>query len=1006
MSSRAAKRPMSNKKFLSIWVPVLGLVLVVAVVANILLGVYSNWVASQLGTGTYTVTNADEAADWDTTYNQADFDSADDAAAAADALVQEIAAEGIVLLKNEGGALPLAGDAPQVTLLGRTAADPVYGGSGSGSTDTSTAVSFRDGLEAAGIGVNGTVYDELETFAADAPKTNIVMDLPADSVYTIGEMPVADYSDAARASFADYSDAAVVVIGRAGGEGGDLATSMEGWDENYTEGQHQLELNQDEKDLIALAGESFETVVVVVNASTSMELGPVADDAGVDAVLQIGSPGQSGLSALGKVLTGEVNPSGRTVDIYAADFTADPTFQNFGSYAYDNISGLGTDEAKGVDGGAYFVQYEEGIYVGYRYYETAATEGFLDYDEAVVYPFGYGLSYTTFSQEVTGQRLGEVDGEIAVDVEVTNTGDVAGKQVVQLYYSAPYTPGGIEKSSVVLGAFDKTDVLEPGASETVTLTVAVEDMASYDYRDAQAYVLDAGDYTLTVQDDSHTVTAGTAPITYTVDETVTYSGEDHRASDQVEVTNQFDDVNAAFVDTAEEGKILNLSRADFAGTFPTAPTAADTTATDEVVAAFQEYDAAAVNGASDAEMPTQGAEGDLGLIDMRGLDYDDPSWDALLDQIPVEEMTSVILNGAYNTGAINSVVKEVTNDYDGPAGFSSFINDAISGVAYPSEVLLGQTWNVDLAEAMGVSIGNEALTLDANGWYAPAVNLHRSPFAGRNFEYYSEDPVLSGELATSVVEGAATKGVYTAMKHFAMNDQETNRVNHGVATWANEQAIREIYLKAFELPFKNATVEMEYIADDQGTVETREMRAATAVMSSFNRIGSTWAGGSVALMDTVLRDEWGFRGFAITDFNLYEYMYPDQAIRAGSDLMLTFQPMKVLQDTTSAEAVTNIRTATHNILYTVANSNAMNGIASGATLDYTPPTWRYVQIAVDVVLGILLVLGVVWVVRRVRRRRDADAAVAATGTDAAGTAAAEGDRTPVADEDSAGTPAR
>lgn len=994
MSSRAAKRPMSNKKFLSIWVPVLGLVLVVAVVANILLGVYSNWVASQLGTGTYTVTNADGTEDWDTRYDEADYATADEAEAAADQLVQDIAAEGIVLLKNDGGALPLA-DAPQVTLLGRTAADPVYGGSGSGSTDTSTAVNFRTGLENAGIGVNDTVYGELETFAKDAPKTNIVMDKPAESVYNIGEMPVADYSDDARASFADYSDAAVVVIGRAGGEGGDLATSMEGWDDNYTEGQHQLELNQDEKDLLALAEESFDTVVVVVNASTSMELGPVQDDAGVDAVLQIGSPGQSGLNALGKVLTGEVNPSGRTVDVYPADFTADPTFQNFGSYRYDNIDGLGTDDSKGVDGGAYFVQYEEGIYVGYRYYETAAVEGYLDYDEAVVYPFGYGLSYTTFSEQVTGQQLGAVDGEISVDVEVTNTGDVAGKQVVQLYYSAPYTPGGIEKSAVVLGAFDKTDLLEPGESQTVTLTLAVEDMASYDDQDAKAYVLDAGDYALTVQTDSHTVAPGTQPITYTVDETVTYSGDDHRASDEVAVTNAFDDVSAAFSETPEEGKALRMSRADFGGTFPTAPTAADMVATDETVAAFQKYDAAAVNADSDAEMPTQGAEGDLGLIDMRGLAYDDPQWDALLDQISVEEMTSVILNGAYNTGAINSIVKEVTGDYDGPAGFSSFINDAISGVAYPSEVLLGQTWNTDLAHAMGVSIGNEALTLDANGWYAPAVNLHRSPFAGRNFEYYSEDPVLSGELATEVVNGAATKGVYSYLKHFAMNDQETNRVNHGVATWADEQAIREIYLKAFELPVKNAGVEMEYIADDQGTVATTEI-GATAVMSSFNRIGSTWAGGSTALMDTVLRQEWGFRGIAITDFNLYEYMYPDQAIKAGTDLMLTFQPMKVLEDTTSAEGVSNIRKATHNILFAVANSNAMNGIASGATLDYTPPTWRYVQIAVDVVLGILLVLGVVWVVRRVRRRRaaEADASAAPAASDEATT------------EDTAGTPTR
>ncbi|QGQ20929.1 beta-glucosidase [Cellulomonas sp. JZ18] len=963
---------MSNKKYLSIWVPVLSVAVVLVVGANIALGVFSNWVSSQLGTGTFDLVNDESTQGWDTEYSTADHATAEEAEAAATDLVERIADEGIVLLKNDGQALPL-GDAPRVTLLGRGAADPVYGGAGSGSVDTSSAVDFRAGLENAGVEVNGTVYDELATFAEDAPRANIVMDKPGESSYEVGEMPVADYSDEARASFAEYADAAVVVIGRGGGEGGDLATDMEGSEENYEPGQHQLELNKDERDLLALATESFDTVVVVVNASTSMELGLVQDDPGVDAVLQVGSPGATGLNALGRVLTGETNPSGRTVDVFSRDFTADPTFVNVGSYRYSNIDGLGTDPGRGVDGGAYFVQYEEGIYVGYRYYETAAAEGVLDYDQAVVYPFGYGLSYTSFDWAVTGTRAGEVDGTVAVDVEVTNTGDVAGKDVVQLYYSAPYTPGGIEKSSVVLGDFAKTDLLAPGASQTLTLELAVEDMASYDHEGAQAYVLEAGDYRLTVQSDSHTVKAGTEPVTYTVAETVTYSGEDHRASDATEVTNQFDDVSSAFTATPEEGRPHLMSRADFAGTFPTAPTEADLVASDETVAAFEPYDAKAVNAEADAEMPTTGADNGLGLIDVRGLDYDDPLWDELLDQLTVDEMTNVILNGAYNTGAINSIAKQATGDYDGPAGFSSFINDAISGVAYPSEYLLGQTWSTELAREMGVSIGNEALTLDANGWYAPAVNLHRSPFAGRNFEYYSEDPVLSGHLATEVMSGAASKGVYSYVKHYALNDQETNRVNHGVATWADEQTMREIYLKAFELPLKNTSAEMRYVADDEGTVATREI-GAMAVMSSFNRIGHTWAGGSKALMGTVLRDEWGFRGIAITDFNLYEYMYPDQGIAAGSDLMLTFQPMKQLADTTSAAGVAHIREATHNILFPVANSNAMNGVASGAEMHYTPPTWRYVQIGATALLALLIGFGAYRVVRRVRRHRAAQAA--------------------------------
>ncbi|MDM8084486.1 glycoside hydrolase family 3 N-terminal domain-containing protein [Cellulomonas cellasea] len=971
MSSEVAKRPMSHRKHLAVWVPVLGGGLVLVVAANVLLGVYSHWVASQLGAGTHTITNADAAAGWDTAYYASDHATAEEATAAAEAVAESIEAEGVVLLKNAAHALPLRGDGLRgdglkVTLLGRGAADPVYGGAGSGSTDTSTAVDVRAGLERAGLEVNGTVYDLLADHADAHPRGSIAMDSPAESTHHIGEMPVAGYTDAAVASFADYGDAAVVVVSRAGGEGGDLATSMAGWDEHHVASQHQLELSLDERQTIALAEQHFETVVVLVNASTSMELGPVQDDPGVDAVLQVGSPGQSGFIAVGQVLTGAVNPSGRTVDLYAADFTQDPTFPNVGDFQY-----TGLDSPTG-DG--YLVQYEEGVYLGYRYYETAAVEGFLDYDQAVVYPFGHGLSYTSFDWQVTGTSLGGVDGRISVDVEVANTGAVAGKDVVELYYSPPYTPGGIEKPAVVLGAFEKTRLLAPGESQTLTLDLAVEDLASYDHRGERAYVLEAGDYQVTLRTDSHTVAAGIEPITYTVDETVVYRGANHRSSDDVEATNQFDDVSAAFTDTPEEGKGLNLSRADFAGTFPTAPTSADLAASDEVVAGFAAYDHAAAAAASDAEMPTQGAAGDLGLIDLRGLDHDDPQWESLLDQLTVEEMTDVILNGAYQTGAIGSIAKQATSDVDGPAGFSSFINDAVSGVAYPSQVVVGQTWNTGLAHAMGVAIGDEGLALGANGWYAPAVNLHRSPFGGRNFEYYSEDPVLSGELAAQVVSGAASQGVYAFVKHFALNDQEAHRVDNGIATWANEQAIREIYLKPFEIALKNASAQLEYLADDEGTVATREI-GATAVMSSFNRIGATWAGGSEALMSTVLRDEWGFRGMAITDFNLYGHMDPDQGLKAGSDLMLTFQPMKSLADTTSAEAVSNIREATHNILYTVANSNAMNGIAPGAELHYSPPAWRYWQVAVSAVVGILLALGTVRVVRRVRTGSDLSGSV-------------------------------
>ena len=970
-----AKRPMSNKKYLSIWVPVLALVTAIAVVANVALVVAGGWVASQFGSGTYEFTNAEESADWDTEYYSADFDSIDEVDAAAKELVEEISGAGIVLAKNEGAALPLAAGS-SVTMLGRAAADPVFGGSGSGSVDTNSAVNARQGLENAGFTVNDAVYGAIEAYAAENPRGFIEMDRPDISTYFIGEMPVDGY-EAQSSSFADFSDAAVVYIGRPGGEGGDLTRDMSDWDDNAEPGQHQLELNQDEKDLVELAKANFDTVVIVVNSSTTIEMGSLQADTGVDAILLAGSPGATGLNAVGRILSGDVNPSGRTSDLWAADFTADPTFVNFGGYLYDNLSvsypvsavETATSNATVTDE-APFVNYAEGIYFGYRYYETAAAEGFLDYDEAVVYPFGYGLSYTDFTWSVTDTQAGAVDGSIAVTVEVTNAGSVAGKDVVELYYTAPYTPGGIEKSEVVLGDFAKTGTIEPGASETVTLELAVEDMASYDYLGEQAYVLEAGDYAISVRTDSHTVAAGTEPITYTVDSDVVYSGENHRSTDLAEVTNQFDDVSAQFSTEPEDGKILAMSRADFAGTFPTAPTGDQLVAGDAVAEGFAAWDYDAMADAFEGDMPTTGASTELSLIDLRGLPKDDPQWDELLDSLSVGDMTDMLLNGAYQTAAIGSIGKPQTTEPDGPAGFSSFINSSINGVAYPSEFLIAQTWDVDLGRAMGEMLGNEAMFKDINGWYAPAANLHRSPFAGRNFEYYSEDPFLSGLMMTSVANGAAEKGVYTTLKHFALNDQETNRVNNGIATWATEQTIREIYLKPFEMAVKNISMEVPYLADDEGTIETTTV-GSTAIMSSFNRIGATWAGGSEALMTDVLRGEWGFEGFAISDFNLYPYMNPNQSISAGTDLTLTFQPSKSFGDTSSAKAVTDIREATHNILFTVANSNAMNGLAPGATVSYTPPTWVYIQIGASILVGLLVVAGALMVTRRVLRHRKA-----------------------------------
>lgn len=928
---------------------------------------FRGYVDMYLGTGDIIVDQAEGSEDWESQYYSLDYASAEELQTAADDLVEALEGEGAVLLKNNG-ALPLKTPA-NVTLLGRDAADPVYGGSGSGSVDLDTVIDLKTGLEDAGFSVNPTVYGLLEDYASykeemtalgsnrvyDHPKGVIAMDNPSDSSYYIGEMPVAGYTDEAIDSFAAYGSAAIVVIGRGGGEGGDLTQDMKGWDDNYEAGQHQLELNKDEKDMLALAEANFDTVIVLINASTTMELGLLEDDPEVDAILWIGSPGQTGFRAVGRLLSGDLTPSGKTSDLWASDFTKDPTFVNFGNYAYSNLDGT-------------FVQYEEGIYVGYRWYETAAEEGYLDYDEAVVYPFGYGLSYTTFDWELVRSDLGGIEGDITVDVKVTNTGNAAGKDVVELYYSAPwYADRGIEKSSVVLGAFAKTSLLAPGESETLTLSFAVEDMASYDYKTERAYVLDEGDYVITLRTDSHTPKAGCEALSYHLSARKVFSGDDHRESDLTAVTNQFNDVSALFTDTATKGKATNLSRTDFAGTFPTAPEAADFVADEATVAAYAAYDVKA-NQDPEAEAPVTGASNGLTLIDLRSLDYDDPAWDLLLDQLTVKEMVKLVLNGMYATVAVSSVGKPATVDLDGPAGINSYMT-SLSCTAYPSEVVIASTWNVELVYEMGAMVGNEALNSGVTGWYAPAMNLHRSPFGGRNFEYYSEDPLLSGAIGAACVSGAGDKGVYCTVKHFVANEQETNRVNNGVSSWVNEQALRELYLKPFELTVKNAKQTLRYISDGEGTMSETVMRACTAIMSSYNRLGATWAGGSSPLLETVLRQEWGFEGMVISDFNLYGYMSPDQSVAAGTDLTLSTEAMKSMEDTSSPTALQNLRKSCHGILYNVAHSAAMNGIVPGSIISYTAAPWEtWLKIA-DVVIGVLWTGTLAWMILRVRKNK-------------------------------------
>lgn len=969
MSTRHTKRSESRSdKASRKWVISLSIIVSFVVTINILFYYFSSFADIYLGKGKVVITQAENTENWSSIYYTNDFTDSDSIKEASNTLVEQIESEGIVLLKNNEGALPLEnnkGVPLRITLLGRGAGNPVYGGSGSGSVDLSSAENLYTALDNQGFEINKTVYDELSKYGAYVkrnrmgnisiiykhPRANIVMDKPAFSTYYIGEMPVSEYSTESIDSFYDYNDAAIIMFSRGGGEGGDLSQDIKDFDANYHEGQHQLELNKDEIDLLELAKEHFDKIIVLINSSSAMELGVLQDDPEIDSVLWVGSPGQTGFKAVADILNGNITPSGRTADIYPRDFTADPTFVNFGNFQYNNIS---SDNAIG---NGYFVQYEEGIYIGYRYYETAAAENFINYNESVVYPFGYGLSYTNFDWEIDNYKFGKINNEITVTVKVTNTGGTySGKDVVQLYYTPPYTPGGIEKSDVVLAAFGKTKELAPGESETLELSFAVEDMASYDYINKKSWILEEGEYIISFRENSNTVKKNTERPVYKVNKTIVYEGKNHRSSDKKDVTNQFDDVSDMFTNDKIDVKARNMSRRDFAGTFPTIPTGHDFEASKEIIANFQLY-SVDTNLTSDAKWPITGQDSGLDLIDMRGKDFDDPTWEPFLNQLDPEKIVKMIIDSAYNTTAIQDLGKPATVDLDGPAGISAFMGDT-NGTAFPSEVVIASTFNTDLAFNMGNMIGNEALNFGINGWYAPAVNLHRSPFAGRNFEYYSEDPYLSGEMAKNVVEGAAGKGVYTFLKHLVLNDQETNRNNTGLATWANEQAIRELYLKPFEMVVKEGKTSISYIGNNQGEIMHKEIPAATGIMSSFNRIGSVWTGGSKNLMDTVLRGEWGYIGAAISDFNLYPHMFVNQGLAAGTDFNITFASQKSIQDSESAVAVNYIRRSAHRILYMIANSNAMNGIIPGTTIQYTLAPWHIILIILDIIVGLIFLTSI------------------------------------------------
>ena len=829
----------------------------------------------------------------------------------ANELAKEVQSEAITMLKNDDSNLPLSNK--KVNVFGWGSTNPVYGGTGSGSmSDQYDTVSLLDGMKEAGFETNADLSKLYTDYRADRP---VVAMWSQD--WTLPEVPAGQYSDSLISDAKSFSDEAVVVITRVGGEGADLPTNMKAETityknnskdyDDFQDGEHFLQLSKTERDMIDLVTKNFDKVTLVYNGANAFQFDFLSNYPQIKSVLWCPPAGQTGFSALGDVLAGETNPSGKTSDTFVKDLTKTPVFNNTdgaaaassssvgadGAFIYDNVDDLAA-KYTGFTGQETtvlpsFVNYVEGIYVGYKFYETAADEGLINYDDTVIYPFGYGLSYTSFEQ-----KMGDVfhkDGKVTFDVTVTNTGDTAGKDVVEVYYNPPYTDGGIEKASKNLVAFEKTGKLEPGASETVKIEFDDDDMASYDNKDAKAWVLEKGDYAISIQSDSHHVIDSKR---INVADTITYDSESNTHNDdQTVATNQFD---------YAAGDVTYLSRANHFANYAEA-TAAPTnfSMSDEVKAAFTNngnYDPTKYDDDSD-EMPTTGAKNGLRLADMYGKDYDDADWEKLLDQLTFDDMDNLIANGGYGTPAVSSVGKIQLTDADGPASLNNNFT-GVGSIGFPASTAFACTWNKDLAKQFGEMIGDMAHDMHVAGWYAPAMNIHRGAFSGRTFEYFSEDSLLSGVMASHEIAGAKEKGVYSFMKHFALNDQETNRTNM-VCTWADEQAIREIYLKPFEMSVKEG--------------------GAQAVMSSFNYIGYTYAGASNNLLNTVLRDEWGFKGFVLTDyFGGYGYQNGDQEIRNGNDSMLATTKITNHITDKSATSVKAMRTAAHNILYTAANS--------------------------------------------------------------------------------------
>ena len=1030
------KLKMSNKRFMVIMIPIIVFLVAAMITVTCVMNYFGLVMDKVFGQGARHIVNVEGTETWDTQYYDVKYDTSDEALKAASDKSKEVCDEGYVLLKNAQkngkNMLPLA-EKSKITPFGFHYTHPVYSILGSGSVydemgygnsgpynsayncTNKYSVTMSEAIKS-NFTVNATVEQRMndsEYVKVDAAEgTTPCKEFPNVNQCEGGNTYLYQYDPSIFSGTEDScaDTTGLVFIGRDAGEGGDLKFDA------YADGTpHQLTLSKSEKEIISFAKANCDNgVVAVINSGNVMELDElISGDYAVDAIIWIGFPGSIGSQSLSDILCGKVNPSGRTVNTWTSDLLADPTTANLGEFIYTDSEVEGTTAVGGS-----FIEYEEGVYVGYKYYETAdEMDASFDYDEAVVFPFGYGLSYTTFEQKITGY----VDGgdEISVTISVKNTGDRDGKEVVQLYYTAPYTDfdktNKIEKPVKNLVAFDKVEVAK-GVTEEVTLTFAKEDMASYCYtRDngdgtKGCYVLENGEYTITLGKNSHDAWDSR---TTTINETVWYDNDNPRQTEKdgqslldengnptgvpsksgaefIAATNLFQDSS----DYMNTEKVTLLTRSDWANTQPSAPEGESFTVDKEVSDVIDRFSKNTFDYKTDPLLgnvkgsavyqetaPVSNADNGLTLADMRGLDYYDESWDLLLDQIDytaTDEIVNLLYGGAYNIGQLTSIGMPKSNSGEGPSGigiFAKMFAQVFGGAtalpetcAYAANIVIASTWNVNLAYDVGESVAQEAFHFilgEGNwlcGWTGPAMNLQRSAFNGRNAEYYSEDPVLAGNIGANEVSGAGDNGLYMIFKHFALNNVETAKtIGDGICTWADEQTMREQYFKIFEKVFKDSRREVKYIADNEGTLKTRVVRGATAVMTAFNRIGAIPAGSNYNFITKLLKEEWGFQGFVQTDMPCQSNK--DQMLRAGGAIEMN-RTAAAPEDLSSPTAQHLIRRAVHDIAFAVTNSSVMQGAAPGAIIYYDMSPWAVTLLVVNIAVYAIVIAGIVWIVLR------------------------------------------